>query len=50
MVIVRSSVDELIEKATQRALPKIIKIIEKNKLKQKGKEKYLKRIKRSKSK
>lgn len=29
MVIVRSSVDELIERAAQRALPKIIKVIEK---------------------
>ena len=49
MIIVKSNIDELIERAAQRALPKIIKVIEKNKLKQKGKEKYLKRIKRGKN-
>lgn len=44
-----SSVDAIIERAFKRALPRIDMEIEKNKEKQRGKEKYLKRIKRSKA-
>lgn len=40
-----SSADEILERAFKKALPKILKVIEKNKVKEKAKAKYLKRVK-----